>query len=102
MVYIKKLKQTNMNTIYLVHYSGGYYDDYFVDTIFATPDKSVAEKYVKKFNDMLNKWREYYSQFEIDEEGTRWIAPEHVEKKFARWNSIEYIHECYFTQIEVR
>ena len=91
-----------MNKMYLVHYSGGYYDDYYVHTIFATADKSVAEKYVDKFNTILDKWKSYYSQFESDNEGTRWIAPEYVEKKFARWNMLERIDDSYFTEIEVR
>jgi len=52
-----------MDKIYLVKYCGGSYDDFYIVTIFATTKKSTATKYVTRFNKILKKWKEYYSQF---------------------------------------
>ena len=91
-----------MKKIYLVSYSGGDYDDYYTIIIFATTKKSTAVKYVKKFNSILKKWKNYYSQFEENELGFKWIKDEYVEQHFNRWDCLRNINNCYYQEITVR
>jgi hypothetical protein len=56
--------------MYIVKYSKGSYDDYVQTVVFVTKSKIKASKYVLKFNNILKKWREYYSINEIPEYGT--------------------------------
>ena len=90
------------NKVYLVQYCGGNWDDYYTHHIFVTRDKNVAEKYVDKFNTMLEKWTNYYKQFERNPEFGAWIADEHVEQHFNRWHGLNNITRCYYTEIEFR
>lgn len=53
-----------MEKIYLVKYRGGDFDSSYNVTIFATFDENKAVKYIEKFNHILKKWKQYYSQFE--------------------------------------
>lgn len=91
-----------MDKIYIVKYYGGYSEDEYSVTIFATTKKSKATKYVTKFNRILKKWKDYYSQFETDKFGMKWIADEHIEKRFDRWNSLKNISKCYYEEVPVR
>lgn len=47
--------------IYIVSGSEGIYDEYFEYSIFATFDKEKAEKYVEKYNRILDKARDFYT-----------------------------------------
>ena len=87
---------------YLVRYCGGSYDDYYSAVVFVTDKKSTAKKYVTKFNRILKKWKDYYKQFETDKFGMKWIADEHVEKHFDRWNSLQNITKCYYEEVSFR
>jgi hypothetical protein len=91
-----------MNKIYLVKYYGGSYDDYYNVTIFATNKKSKAIKYVIKFNRILKKWKEYYSQYEDNKFGFKWIKDEFVNQYFNRWNNLNQLTKCYYEEIPVR
>jgi hypothetical protein len=91
-----------VDKIYLVKYNVGDYDNYNSYVIFATNNKSKAIKYASKFNELLKKWRQYYSQFERNENGFNWIKKEHVDKYFYRWNSLREIGKCYYEEIPVR
>lgn len=90
------------NVIYLVRYCGGSYDDYYSAIVFATTKKSTATKYVTKFNRILKKWKKHYEQFEKSTFGHKWIADEHIEKHFDRWNSLRNITKCYYEEMSVR
>lgn len=90
------------NKIYLCCYSIGDYDDCRIINVFATTNKSKAKKWVSKFNKTLKKWSYYYSQFEDDRLGFRWIKDEYVEKYFDRWNSISRINNAFIEEIELR
>jgi len=87
---------------YLVRYCGVSYDDYYGAVIFVTDKKTTATKYCSKFNNMLKKWKEYYKQFETDKFGMKWIADEHVERHFDRWNSLQNITKCYYEEVSFR
>lgn len=97
------LQQCNVSgSYYLVRYCGGSYDDYYSAVIFVTNKKSTATKYVTKFNRVLKKWKDYYKQFESNKYGFNWIADEHVEKHFDRWNSLQNITKCYYEEVPFR
>lgn len=87
---------------YLVRYCGGSYGDYYDVVLFVTNKKSTATKYCSKFNKILKKWKTYYSQFEIDKFGIKWIADEHVEKHFYRWDRLQKITNCYHQEVSFR
>ena len=87
---------------YLVRYYGGSYDDYYNAVVFVTNKKSTATKYCSRFNKALKKWKTYYEQFETDKFGMKWIADEHVEKHFNRWNRLQNITKCYYEEVSFR
>jgi hypothetical protein len=91
-----------MDKIYLVKYYGGSYDDYYNAVVFATFKKSKATKYCTKFNRILKKWKEYYSQYEEDKYGFKWIKDEFTNKYFDRWHSLRNYTKCYYEEITVR
>lgn len=109
------LNKTHVSgSYYLVRYCGGFdytncggsYDDYYTAVVFVTNNKSTATKYCSRFNKALKKWKAYYEQFETDkfgmEWGMKWIADEHVEKHFDRWNSLQNITKCYYEEVSFR
>lgn len=92
-----------MEKIYLVRYYGGSYEDYWDRVIFATTKKTIATKYVTKFNRILKKWKNYYSQFEENKYGIMpCIKDEYIEQYFNRWDSIRNITKCYYEEITIR
>lgn len=97
------METTNKNKIYLVKYYGGMgIDDYYNVTIFATTNKKTAKKYTERFNGILEKWKKHYEQFETTEFGVTWIADQHIEKHFDRWERLKDISNCYYEEVEVR
>lgn len=86
--------------IYLCCYTTGDYDDYRVIIVFATTNESKAKKWVSKFNKILKKWSYYYSQFEDDRFGFRWIKDEYVEKYYDRWYSLYKTNKAFIQEIE--
>jgi hypothetical protein len=96
-------KHAVMTSYYLVRYYGGSYEDSFDVVVFATKKKSTATKYCTKFNKLLKKWKEHYKQFETKKYGIMtWIADEHIETKFYRWNKLQKISRCYYEVVSVR
>jgi hypothetical protein len=92
-----------MTNYYLVKYYGGSYEDIFDVVLFATNKKSTATKYCTKFNKMLKKWKDYYKQFETQKYGIiTWIADEHINTKFERWNKLNKISKCCYVVVLVR
>jgi hypothetical protein len=94
------MKNKVMKKMYIVKFSSGSYDDYSIFCVFVTEKKSIATKYVTKFNKILKKWKNYYSQFENDDRD--WIKEEYVNQHFKRWHALREINECYWEEIEVR
>jgi hypothetical protein len=96
-------KTTIPTTYYLIRYYGGSYEDYYSNVIFVTDKKSTATKYCTKFNKGLKKWKEYHKQFETKKYGIiTWLADQHVEKHFDRWNSLRNITKCYYEEVSLR
>ena len=87
--------------IYIVSYSTGSYEDYKEIIIFATTKKSKATKYVTRFNQILKKWKDYYSQYETREHGIVWLK-DIYNKWFERWYSLTKVNRCYWEKIEIR
>lgn len=88
-----------MKEIYIVYYSRGSYDDYEEINIFATTSLNKAQKYVKKFNSIHRKWKDYYKQYEDSRE---WIKDEFVHHYFDRWNELREINKCSIEKLDVR
>lgn len=88
--------------IYLVKYCVGEWEDYWETTLFATDSLLVAERYVDKFNSLLNKWKEYYKQFEEFDGFGMCIKEEYVDQHFLRWSQINKIENAFYEKIEVR
>ena len=86
------------NEIFAVAYYGGEYDDYFNKTVFVTKNEQTAIDYVNKFNSILQKWKDYYKQFEED----GWIKKEFEDGYFRRWLQIRNVSKCYYTKIQIR
>lgn len=87
--------------IYVVKMCGGSYEDYYETNIFVTFNKNTAEKYIKKFNSILKKWKDYYRQYTDKEHGFEFIKDEHI-RYFDRWNKLKNIFEVYYEKIELR
>lgn len=90
-----------MKKIYTARYSSADHDGIDYD-IFVTENKALAEAYVEKFNSILKKWKDYYSQFEEDIDGWVWIKEEHNELYFHRWHTLKGVNGCYVGEIEIR
>lgn len=88
--------------IYIVSYSTGAYEDYREIILFSTTKKSTATKYVTKFNKLVDKWYKYYSQYEQNCSGHRWIKQEYIEKYFNRWYKLKEINKAFYQEIEIR
>jgi enamine deaminase RidA (YjgF/YER057c/UK114 family) len=84
--------------MYLVKYCGGDMDDFYSVDIFITSDKKKAERYVRRFNRILAKWKSYFKSLE-DESG--WPKDEHVDM-LHRWYTITSVNKCYITTIKIR
>ncbi len=90
------------NKIYIIKYRGGDYEDYYEKIIFATTYKTKAISYVRRFNRILKKWKNYYSQFETKHCGITWIKEEYIDQYYQRWYSLQKIDKCFFASVELR
>lgn len=89
-----------MSKIYIVGYNYTNYEG--EEIIFCTTSKSKADKWRRKFNRILKKWREYYSQYEEKQGSLNWIKDEYVETKFGRWHKLHDIYEAFAWEVELR
>lgn len=91
-----------MSKCYIVKYYGGQYDSYYEVIIFATLNQKTAIKYINKFNGILKKYKDYYTQFEKKEHGYQWIRDEYIDKYYTRLSSLRDVTKCYYEEVEVR
>ena len=92
-----------MTSYYLVKFYGGSYEDSFDYVVFVTNKKTTATKYCTRFNKMLKKWKDYYKQFETKKYGIMtWVSDEHIDTKFYRWNQLNKISGCSWSEVSVR
>jgi hypothetical protein len=88
--------------IYIVKYTTGDCEHSWDVIIFATTKKSKAVKYAQKFNRILKKWKEYYSQYEYNVCGMKWIKDECITQHYNRWHKLREYSKCYWEEIEHR
>lgn len=81
---------------YIVFYSEGSHGDYSVIELFVTKDYEVAQKYIDKFNAMLEKWTEYYHKL-VDK--FEYKTSQHI---IDRWNQLYEINEASISKIDYR
>lgn len=86
--------------MYLVSYSKYSYEDEITIHIFVTPYENHALAYVNKFNNILDKWYNYYKRYSTNN-GHR-LAHEHKGKYGRRWWQLQNINEAEYTEVEYR
>ena len=92
-----------MDKIYIVRYSRGSYDDYHEIDLFGTLSKDVAEIYIKKFNRILNAYKDFYKQFEYEQyPGMTWIKKEYVNDYFDRWIFLSETNKAFIDELNIR
>ena len=94
-------KKKISDSIYIVSYKTGYYEDRKIITVFATTKKSTATKYVTKFNKLVKKWYNYYKQFTHMKWGFPCIMEEYPQY-YRRWNQLSDISYCYWEEVKLR
>ena len=85
--------------MYLVKYSTGSYDDFYQIEIFVTHDTIKAEKYIEKFNTILNNWKDFIKKYEND--GHR-DETKFVDEFSNRYWDIKETNHAFIEEIEVR
>jgi len=88
-----------MSNIYIVKYSSSDYEEYSEIEIFATFDKKKAEKYVKRFNSLLDKWKTYFYK-RFGENSYEMNKNDYY--IFGRYITITEINRCFLTEIKIR
>lgn len=91
-----------METIYLVKYSSGSYDDYTEKIVFATTDKKKATKWVTKFNRIKKEYLKMYEPYLETKHSFLWIKYEYADKYFNKWHKLSKINRAFWEEIEVR
>ena len=87
---------------YLCYYSVGEYDDYREVNVFITNDLKKSKLWVRKFNNLIKKWKSHYSQYEEIKCGFPWIKDEYTEQYYDRWSSLRDINNANYNIIEFR
>ena len=88
-----------MKKIFIVEYSTGDWDDYCVNTIFATTNEKTAIDYVMRFNRIVEKWKTYFKQFK-DEDG--YLINDDFPINYDRYCQIMDVNRAYYCEIETR
>lgn len=78
-----------MSKAYLVSYSAGTYDTYVKVNHFVTFDKNKAERYVDKFNRILEEYRDYFNDNDVDDESTMYVIYRSLDINYASLEQIE-------------
>lgn len=86
---------------YIVVCQFEYGDERCEQSLFVTTNKSFAQRYIKKFNDLHKKWFDYYKQFTEYQYGILVLKEEHYDKS-DRWYMLKDFHRCYIEQIDFR
>jgi len=83
-------------TMYLIKYESGDYEDAYEYSIFVTDNIELAESYCKRFNGLLEKWKEILTEIvrNVNYDSDQWA--------YDRYSEIMQIKESYYIIIEVR
>lgn len=86
--------------VYGIEKSSGSYDDYYSWIDFAFKSKKEAEKYVTKFNNLLDKLQKFYESNQSYDENN-WIVGYH-DIMHDKYYFITDISHCRIQEIEIR
>lgn len=78
-----------MSKVYLVSYSSGTYDTYIKVNHFVTFDKNKAEVYVEKLNRILEQYRDYFNDNDVDYESIMYYIYRTLDINCASFEEIE-------------
>jgi hypothetical protein len=90
-----------MGKIYIVGYSKGSYSDYREINIFATSKKSIAIKYVTRFNKILKQLEEDNKRFESPDCVMNWIKDD-CHQYYRRWYEVREINNAFWEELGLR
>lgn len=85
--------------MYLVQYSTGDWADFSAHELFVTHDEETARNYINKFNDLINKWSEYFLMMCEKTSNTKNERYWHYYKRSSRFMDT---HHAFYTEIELR
>lgn len=86
--------------VYAIEKSSGNYDDYHSWIDFAFKSKEEAEKYVTKFNNLLEKLKEFYASERNYDEST--YGQNYFDIMWYKYHLISDINNCNIKEIEIR
>lgn len=88
---------------YLIEYGYGEYEDYRTEIVKCFLDKKKAETYKDKWNNIYNKWYEYYQnrRRSVYEVGETEESDYFEDKWWDRLFSFEYYGTCWIKEIEI-
>ena len=89
-----------MEKMYLVKYDVGNWEEYYEVMLFVTGDLSLAEGYINRFNDLLERYRDFYRL--VEGEDGDFCDEGRNEDYFGRWKFLWSIGVCYWEEVEVR
>ena len=78
-----------MSKAYLVSYSLGTYDTYIKLNHFVTLDKNKAEVYAEKLNRILEQYRDYFNNNDVDDESIMYYIYRTLDINCASFEEIE-------------
>ncbi len=78
-----------MSKAYLVSYSSGTYDTYIKVNHFVTFDKNKAEVYVEKLNRILEQYKDYFNNNDVDDESIMYYIYRTLDINCASFEEIE-------------
>lgn len=97
----KEINHMIKRRLFIVGYSGGDESGYWRHEIFATDNELLAEVYVKRFNEILKKWKDYYDSICVDGEFGYRTLPEESNLTH-RYYQVMDVEECYYKEIDFR
>ena len=90
---MEKCKTNKQEIIYLVVVCSGQYDDYFEQRVFGTLDKDRAEKWVKKYNKIIennqHRIEHYYDDQNWDKLESFWYDKIYYDRPKARIREVQ-------------
>ena len=91
-----ELNISRKNTVYLVGYSTGQYDDFYIVNVFITENEEIAKKWVEKFNKIHSVWKKYFKERFEDAE------KEEDYQHWDRYYQITEINSAFYKPIKFR
>lgn len=93
------------NKIYIAKYSIGEHTYYEEISQFASTDKDIVLNWCKKYNDILNKWKNYHENYFlklIESKNKKEIKDYYERSIWVRRDILSKINKAYYEEIEIR